>query len=244
MRRARWWGERGVFVASVLALLATSKPPGWVIHAKISGPTTPAPSKAIALSIESSDKVTIQSSAVPTSWGLKQVPCLEPFSPGAARTCLLPPGAQVDGVELHGSCGGGCNDPCTPPPSAHVKVDATQVDVSIDGATSTIPASLPAHAKGFIVSRFEVKARGASFIEAHMTVVPKGGGKALFDENQSCELDAASKCAKCTFNVMDSALGSVHDVEVTVEATGWDACSAPGCAPPKTFRIDGVSLIP
>lgn len=243
--KLRPWIERGVFVASVLALLATSKSPGWVLHPTMTGPTTPAASKAIELSIESSHDVTIYSSALPPTYGRgKQAPCLETFLPGVKRTCLLPPGAPVDSVEVHGACGGGCNDPCSVPPGAYGKVEAKEVDVSIDGETKTTPASLPSHGKGFIASRFEVKASSASFIEAHMTVTPRGGGKTLFEENQACELDATSKHATCTFTVYDSALGSVHDVDVTVEATGWDACPVPGCVAPKVFHIDSVKLFP
>lgn len=246
MKRLRWWAERGVFVASVLALLATSKAPGWGIHATITGPTKSAATKALALSIESSHAVTITASAVPPSYGHGSgTPCLEPFAAGVKRTCLLPPGATLDGVEVHGACGGGgCNDPCTPPPGSHGNVDVTEVDVSIDGDTKTMPASLPSHGKGFIASSFEAKASGSSFIEAHMIVTPRGGGKALFDENQSCALDVTSKHATCTFTIFDSALGSVHDVDVTVEATGYDVCPAPGCPAPKVFHIDSVKLTP
>ena len=245
MKRWRWWAERAAFAASVLALLATSKPPGWHLHTTITGPVAPAPSKALSIAIESSHEVKIASSAIKSTYTRgKEAPCLEPFAAGVKRTCLLPPGAPLDAVEVFGSCGGGCNDPCTTPPGAYGKVESTEVDVSIDGDTKTMPASLPSHGKGFIASRFEVKSSGASFIEAHMTITPRGGGKALFDENQACELGGSSKHATCTFTAFDSAFGSVHDVDVTVEATGYDACSAPPCVAPKTFHVDSVKLIP
>jgi hypothetical protein len=246
MKRWRWWAERGVVVASAFALLATSKAKGWTIHTSITGPTKPAtPAKALALSIESSHDVTVYSMSLPPTYGRgKEAPCLETFVAGAKRTCLLPPGATADGVEVHGPCSGGCNDPCSTPPSAYGKVESKEVDVSIDGETKTMPASLPSHGKGFIASRFEVKASGSSFIEAHLSIVPRGGGKSLFDENQACELDITSKHAVCTYTVYDSMLGSVHDVDVTVEATGWDECTAPGCTPPKTFHIDSVKVMP
>jgi len=245
VKRWRWWAERGVFVASVLALLATSKSPGWGFHPTITGPTTTSsPTKALSVSLESSHASTITSLALPATYHGKHTPCLEPFAAGVKRTCLLPPGAAVDGVEVTGPCGGGCNDPCKIPAGAYGKVETTEVDVSIDGETKTLPASLPSHGKDFIASRFEVKASGASFIEAHMTVTPRGGGKSLFDENQSCELDVTSKHAICTFTVFDSSIGSVHDVDVTVEATAYDACATAGCVAPKTFHVDSVRLVP
>lgn len=244
MKRLRSWAERGVFLASVLALLATSKSPGWGFHPTITGPTTPAATKAISVSLESSHASTITSLALTPAYDGRHTPCLEPFVAGVKRTCLLPPGMALDGVEVTGPCSGGCNDPCKIPPSAYGKVETTEVDVSIDGETKTMPASLPSHGKGFIASRFDVKASGASFIEAHTTITPRGGGKSLFDEHQSCSFDVTSKHAMCTFTVYDSALGSAHDVDVTVEATGYDACPTPGCAPPKTFHIDSVKLAP
>ncbi len=243
--RLRFWAERGVFIASVLALLATSKSKGWTIHTTITGPTAPAATKALALSIESSHDVTIYSMALPPTYGRgKEAPCLETFAVGVKRTCLLPPGAGVDGVEVHGPCSGGCNDPCSTPPGAYGKVESKEVDVSIDGETKTMPASLPSHGKGFVASRFEVKASGSSFIEVHLTVVPRGGGKTLFDENQACVLDATSKHGVCTYTVFDSVLGGVHDVDVNVEATGWDECTTPVCTPPKIFHIDSVKVMP
>jgi hypothetical protein len=238
MKRWRIWAERGVFVASVLALLATSKAKGWSLAATVTGPTTPAATKALSLSIDASHASTIYAKGIPLTFSRgMEAPCLATFTPGKAMTCLLPPGATLDAVEIHGSCGGGCNDPCTVPAGAYGKVETKEVDVSIDGDTKTMPASLPSHGKGFIASRIEVKVSGASFAKAHMTVRPRGGGAALFDVEQTC-------APTCIALVYDSSLGAVHDVDVTVEATGYEACATPGCAPPKTFHIDSVSLMP
>jgi hypothetical protein len=245
MKRVRSWAERGVFVVSVLALLATSAPKGWVVGATITGTASPAPSKALALTIESSHDVRIVAASVTATYKhANEAPCLEPFVAGMKRTCLLPPGKTFDRIEAFGPCSSGCSDPCSkPPPGAYAKVESNETDVSIDGDTKTMPASLPSHGKGFIASRFEVKASGASFIEAHMTLVARVGTLHL-DETQTCDLDGASKHATCTFTVMDSALGAVHDVDVTVEATGYEACAAPGCPAPKTFHIDSVTVLP
>jgi len=242
----RRWAERGVFVASVLALLATSPPPRWHVAGTVTGPTkTSATTKALSLSIESSHETVIRASSIPSSYDPgKGTPCLEPFVAGTKRTCLFPPGATLDTVHMNGPCGGGCSGPCTPPPGAHATVDVTEVDVSIDGDTKTMATSLPSHGKGFIASRFEVKASGASFIQAHMTVTARSTGKSLYDENQACNLDAASKHARCTFTVFDSALAGEHDVDVTVDATGYDACPTAGCAPPKTFHVDSLGVVP
>ena len=248
MKRVRFWAERGVFLASVLALLATSKPKGWELAATITGPKSPSsPAKALSLSIDASHEPHIHAPSIPSTFAhATEAPCLETFLAGAKMTCLLPPGVDLDGVDLQGSCGG-CSGACSPPPGAYAKVTVTEVDASIDGDTRTMPASLPSHGKGYIASRFDVRVSGASFIEAQMTIRARGvaTGAPLFDSKKmTCDYTGAPSHASCIFLVDDAPFATVHDVDVSVEATGYDACAAPPCTPPKTFHIDSVTVMP
>jgi hypothetical protein len=236
----RRWVAGVVLAASSLALFATS-PARWSVAGTITGPTTPAPGRALLVTIDASEEPRISATGFPASFSGAEAPCLDRFV-GGKMTCLLPPGAALTRVELRGMCGG-CKT-CAPPPGAFARADVKETDVWIDGDTSAIKETLPSHAKTMIASRVQVLVSGASFVVVRLVARPRGGGLPIFNEQQSCSLDATSTKASCTFLIYDSALGTVHDVDLGAEATGYGACAAKGCAPPGTIHVDAVSLLP
>lgn len=246
MAPERRWLSAGVLVAASLALIATS-PARWTVAGTITGPMAASPGRALLLSIDASQDPRIQATGFPsTSAETGVAPCLERFG-GGRMTCLLPPSATLTTVDLRGACGG-CSK-CVPPPGAFVKAESKEVDVWIDGDTSATPATLPRHGKDFIATRFKVVVSGAQFAVVKFVVRPRAGGRPILDEEQSCTRDDASSTAKaaCTFLIFDSALGAVHDVDVTADATGYGVCATStgtACAPPKTLHIDSLAVLP
>ncbi len=245
MAAERRWVTGLVLAASSLALFATS-PARWSVAGTITGPTTPAPGRALLVAIDASQEPRISATGFPaSSSGVSDAPCLDRLV-GGKMTCLLPPDAPLTGLELRGTCGG-CKT-CAPPPGAFVRADVKETDVWIDGDTGATKETLPSHAKSSIASRVDVVVSGASFAVVRLVVRPRGGGLPIFNEERSCGLDPASAkaTASCTFLIFDSALGAVHDVDLSAEATGYGACAAPGkaCAPPRTIHVDSVRVVP
>lgn len=229
--------------ASAVALVATS-PARWTVAGTITGPMTPSPGRALLVSIEASQEPRIQATGFPSTYnGTGFVPCLERLT-GGKMSCLLPPSAPLTSVDLRGTCSG-CGA-CVPPAGAFVKAESKDVDVWVDGDTSVTKATLPSHGSGFIATRFKVVVSGASFVTVKLVARPRGGGTPILDEEQTCERDdgAGTTNAACIFLIYDSSLGSVHDVDVTADATGYGTCAAKGCAPPKTLHVDSLAVLP
>ncbi len=231
----RRWASAIVFGIASLALFATS-PARWSVAGTITGPKAPSPGRALLLSIEASEEPHVSASGFPASFtGRGWAPCLDPFAGGKMK-CFLPPDATLGGLELAGTCGG-CRA-CVPPPGAFAKADVSEVDAWIDGDTATLALSLPSHAPKMIASRIDLKASGASFVTAKVTLRPRGGGAPVFDETQSCERIG------CTFLVYDSALGGGHDFDATAEVTGYGECKSKPCTPPKTLHVGSFAVAP
>ena len=222
-----------VFFASVLALLATS-PRRWTMVATVTGPRTPAPPKGLAIEIDSSERPTVTLHTASVSRH-DELPCLGSWSMGSKLSCLLPPGATLDTVEIRGMCtGGGCSGgPCAPPPGAFARVTSSETDVWDDVAKTTMTVPLPIHPAGFIASRFDVKTSGSDIAKVTFTASAHVGGARIMSEDQIGQ--------DLWFMVYDSAVPK-GDVDVTVEATGWGDCKGAPCAAPKTFRIDSVTI--
>ena len=221
------------FFASVLALLATS-PRRWTMPATVTGPKTSAPPKGLMLDIDSSARPEVAFHTSTTVGG--DLSCLRTWTTGSKPSCLLPPGATLDSVEIHDICSGGlgCSGgPCVPPPSAFARATATEVDVWQDDAKAAMTVTLPMHPTGSSASSFAVKASGAEVTQVTFTAQAHTGGARIMSETRVC--------SSCWFMVEDSALPK-GDVDVTVEATGWGDCKGAPCAAPKTFHVDSVTI--
>lgn len=236
------------FFASLLALVATSKPPEWTLNATITGPMTPAAERGLEVTIESTAEPQIHARDVLKGGSsISDVPCLSPWAPGIKTSCLLPPGATLTSIDISGSCGG-CTTPCAPPPGAYANVTTADAAVWTDVVTARKRVSLPDHPKDFISTRFVVKVSGARFIASSFTATAAGGATPLMQEKEPCapERRPATTAASCYFSILDSAVSPKTDVDVVVEVTGWGSC--PGakdkaCAPPGTLKLDSFEIV-
>ena len=129
-------------MASALALLATSKPKGWLVTAATKGPGIAATGRGLELTIDASAAPRIRTTgAVPSYEGARESPCLARWASGTSMSCLLPPGVTLDGVEIGGNCGG-CQNGCPPPPGSFVNATAyTLRALATDSAGNTATAS-------------------------------------------------------------------------------------------------------
>lgn len=237
-RFAKRWSARGVFLIAVLGLLATSKPKGWSLTAAMPAIVT-SPFHGLAVTIDSSAEPTLRAHGVSPTYRGGAAPCLATWAKGAKTTCLLPPGAILDGVDIEGSCGG-CKGGCPPPPGSFVNVSTAEVGVWSASTNWTIPAALPDHNKDFIATRFEARVSGAEYITVRLEVMTSPGVN-IFAEEQSC---SRQTYAYCMFTVMDSVVPPGTTASVTAFATGWGECRGAGpCASPSTLKIDSLTVV-
>jgi hypothetical protein len=241
----RAWLARVALIGSALAVMATSRPEGWKVEASITGPLRAAPDHALELSIVTSHEPTIHASGAPKGYAdARSTPCLVPFAPGSPLVCPLPPGAVLDDVEIHGSCGG-CKNGCPAPKGAYVTVTTRDAPVAKDSTSSRMSAELPFHDKKWIATRFEVIVQGAPLIQVELSVLDASSGAKLFDETQACAHSASAPAGSglCYFTVMDDSIPAPKTkVNVVAEATGWETCAAEPCAAKKTLRIDSLGF--
>jgi len=240
--RLSYWSSRAAFFASVLALLATSKPKGWVLPATLPATTTPAAGQGLKINIEASQAPRLAASGVASNpYNGADTPCLTPWAPGASQSCLLPPGASLTRVELEGECGN-LSGACAPPAGAFVRVTTAETHTWSEVTTARLRKAFPDHPPSYIGTGVRVLVSGAEFISVVFTATPVGGGPPLQRETQACRPMRDGKAIYCGFMVFDSALGSNKELDLVAEATGWGACGAAGCAAPKTLRIDALEI--
>ena len=223
-------------VASTLALLATS-PARWSVTASATGPTTASPGRALVVEVTATHEPRIEINDATVSYP-HEVPCAAPFVAGAPRECLLPPGASFARVTMEGRCATGCNaPPCAPPPGASVSAKTHETDVALDTASSMVSLPLPSHAKGMSGTWVSVGTTGDDFAEVALVVRAHGSPTTI------AKLDAHACMPTCTFTIDDALVagkGTTFDVEA--QATGYEACAAAPCAPPRTLVITRVEV--
>jgi hypothetical protein len=241
------WAARGAFFASVLALLGTSRAKGWSVEATIEGPKTAPAGSALEIVVDSGGAKhrapQLRAHDFPKTSYRDEVPCANASPTLAKMTCLLPPSATLDAVEIEGYCGG-CSGNCPPPADAFVKATATAVPAWKDVATKSMTTKLPSHQPAMIGSRFFVKASGARFFTAKLSVVEKNVG-ILYNEEVSCNFEREGH-AGCYFLVYDNLVKGRGDVEATVDVTGWGTDCKEGstpCAPPGTLKVDSLEIL-
>ena len=239
------WAARGAFFVSVLALLGTSKPKGWTLQGTVEGTRTAPADRALEVTIDSSSEPRLRAHDLPKlaySYD-DRAPCPRTWAAGKKATCLLPPGATLDSLEIEGSCGG-CSSNCPPPPGAFARASGAAVPVWKDVASTKLTAKLPSHPSSMIASSFIVKASGARFFEAKLSVVEKTVG-ILFSQAYACSFEGEGR-ASCYFLVNDDIVKGKGEVDVVAEVTGWgtDCKQSDGgkCTPAGTLKIESLEL--
>jgi hypothetical protein len=239
------WAARAAFFTSVLALLGTSKPKGWTLTGTINGTHSAPPERALEVTIESSASPRLHAHDLSSyASSSADAPCPQAWPVGSKTTCLLPPGATIDGVEIEGSCGG-CDSNCPPPQTAFARATAATVLAWKDVASSKTTMKLPAHAASMNATIFWVGASGARFYTAKFSVVdPKVG--LLYSTGAVCTIDSQGH-ANTAFSVTDDIVKDKGDLEITVDVTGWGTdCKPPvaadACASPGTLKVEQLVL--
>ena len=235
-RSPRRWLSVGLFLASVLALLATS-PARWRKPAILVGPATAASGRGLELVITSSEAPRVRTRGLPAPPNHRDEPCLAPWSASTRLSCLLPPGTLIEEVAIDGYCGG-CTGPCVAPKGAFVTAESAEVDVWKAVVTAKSVLSVPDHATGWEATRFEVLVDGAEFIKVDLEITAVSSGATLEKQQQSCSRDASSSSPACRFFLEDHKLArKPMDVSLLATATGRGRCSAGSCIAPGTLRV-------
>ncbi len=232
------WAGRLAFVASLVALFATS-PPRWQIAATVVGPATPTHGRALSLEITASQAPSVEMMRAGATLP-EVVQCFTSFAPGAPTTCLLPPDASIAHVEISGMCSGGglsCKpSPCVPPPTASLVAKSAETDVSLDTASMALTTTLPVHRSSSDRTYFNVVASGAEYIEVQLVVRPHGGGAAIH------KTDLHTCNATCSFDIADTLVATGGSFDVEAQASGYKACVAAPCASPGTLKVDRIEI--
>ncbi len=240
-RSPRRWLSVGLFLASVLALLATS-PARWRKPAILVGPATAASGRGLELVITSSEAPRIRTRGLPAPPNHRDEPCLAPWSASTRLSCLLPPGTLIEEVAIDGYCGG-CTGPCVAPKGAFVTAESAEVDVWKAVVTAKSVLSVPDHAVDYIATRFAVAVDGAEFIEVEIEIVAVSSGATVVKVRQTCSRDGRHPSPVCQFSLEDDKLPvKPMDVSLSVTATGWGRCSSGSCISPGTLRVVSTTV--
>lgn len=240
-RRPRRWLASALFLASVVALLATS-PARWTKPALLVGPATAASGRGLDLVITSSQEPEIRTRGPMASPYTGGTPCLAPWSPSTRVSCLLPPGAVIEEVAISERCGG-CTGPCVAPKGAFVDAASAEIDVWKAVATAKAVVPVPDHAVGFVATSIRVAVDGAEFIEVELEITAVSSGATLEKQQQSCARQSWSPTPVCQFLLYDDKLATKPmDVSLLVTATGWGRCASGPCIPPGTLRVVSTTV--
>jgi hypothetical protein len=263
-RGVKKWLAFGVFGVSVLALLGTS-PARWTMQESVKGPHEP-PSRDHAL------RVRVEASEDPrlpykTANGTAQEStCVRTGKRPTDVTCVLPPGATVDKVEMRGICGeggggGGCrrksrseqkqDQPCAPPPGAYVRASSEIVSVWKQKAELAAHVSLPPRpsGKGASLSHIEVYVE-PDVPDVEVTLHHKGEQAPKSAVGTPAILTCGTypkppgpNTKTCSFYGFEQVSKAV-ELDLVAEAVRWGACpDDKPCDPPADTPLKVVAIV-